>query len=240
MGEGCAGDRELMAIVSSANIACGFHAGDRSTMRQTVDLAVKHGVAVGAHPSFRDREGFGRRTMNVDAGEVFDIVTEQINALKDICAASGTGLRHVKPHGALYNQAAKDEELARAIASAVIAVDDTLILFGLAGSLLISEGIKCGLRTASEAFADRTYQADGSLTPRTAANALITDSGRAVEQVLGMIDRQMVTTIDGQNVSIAADTICIHGDGPHAVEFANAVRDKLIEHGVAICPVYDL
>ncbi len=237
MGEGCANDAALMDYVSSVNIACGFHAGDADTMRRTVDTALEKDVAIGAHPGYRDRENFGRTKMLLPLDEVRGIVIEQINALRDICDAAGAILRHVKPHGALYNQAVKDAELARAVAEAVIDVDQALIYFGLSGSVMISEAEGCGLKTASEVFADRSYQSDGSLTQRTESNALITDPETGVAQVVQMIERKSVSSVDGAVVPIKADTVCIHGDGEHALAFAAAIHTRLIAGNVNIAPV---
>jgi 5-oxoprolinase (ATP-hydrolysing) subunit A len=227
MGEGCGNDAELMNYVSSINVACGFHAGNAGIMRETVELAVKTGVKIGSHPSFLDLANFGRSEMNVSAQEVFDIVLYQTSALKGICEAFGTKLHHVKPHGALYNQAAKDKILAEAIANAVKKLDANLILYGLSGSCLIYEAEKIGLRTKSEVFADRTYQSDGSLTPRILPNALIKNTGEAIKQVLQMIDKHTVTAITGEIVNLKAETICIHGDGENAVEFAKTINETL-------------
>ncbi len=227
-------DAELMNYVSSVNIACGFHAGDASVMRKTVEAALEKGVAVGAHPSFPDLQGFGRRRMALSAQEIFDVVLYQVSALKGICEAFGAELHHVKPHGALYNQAAKDSQIARTIAKAVKAIDKNLVFYGLSGSCLISEAENLGLKTASEVFADRTYQADGSLTPRSETNALIEDSKQAVSQVLQMIKEQTVTATSGENVPLNAETICIHGDGENALEFARTIREKLINNGIQI------
>jgi UPF0271 protein len=227
-------DAALMDYVSSVNIACGFHAGDAGVMRETVEKAIEKGVAVGAHPSFPDLQGFGRREMKMSARDVFDIVLYQVSALKGICEASGGKLHHVKPHGALYNQAAKDADLAAAIAEAVKAIDKNLIFYGLSGSFLIIEAEKIDLKTASEVFADRTYQRDGSLTPRSEPNALIQDSEKASEQVLQMIQTQTVTTASGETIPIKAETVCIHGDGAHALEFAQTIRQKLIDNNIEI------
>lgn len=234
---GC-GDAALMDFVSSVNIACGFHAGDASVIRQTVETAISKNVAIGAHPSFPDLQGFGRRDLKMSAGEVFDIVLYQIAAVKGICEAHGAKLHHVKPHGALYNQAAKDTNLAEAIAKAVKAIDGNLVLYGLAGSFLISEAEKIGLRTASEVFADRTYQADGSLTPRNQPNALIENTEKAVAQVWQMISEKTVTTTDGKKVSLLAQTVCIHGDGAHALDFAKTINAQLKAHSVKIESVF--
>ncbi|MEP6902415.1 MAG: 5-oxoprolinase subunit PxpA [Actinomycetota bacterium] len=229
-------DTALMDYVSSVNIACGFHAGDASVIRQTVETAITKGVKIGAHPSFPDLQGFGRREMKMSANEIFDIVLYQVAALKGVCEAFGVKLNHVKPHGALYNKAAKNVETARAIAEAVKKIDKSLIFYGLSGSILISEAEKLGLQTASEVFADRTYQTDGSLTPRSEPNALIHDSKQVIAQVLEMIFSQRVTATNGENIALNAETICIHGDGANALEFAKlinaALKDKNIKIGV--------
>ncbi len=227
-------DIDLMNFVSSVNIACGFHAGDASVICRTVETAVKKGVAIGAHPSFPDLQGFGRREMRLSAQEIFDIVLYQVSAVKGICEAFGAKLRHVKPHGALYNQAASDAEMARSIAEAVKRIDKNLILYGLSGSLLISEAEKIGLQTMSEVFADRTYQADGSLTPRSEANALIKTAETAVLQVLQMIKDKSVTATNGEKIALKAETVCIHGDGENALEFAKMINAKLFENKIAI------
>jgi UPF0271 protein len=227
-------DAELMNYVSSVNIACGFHAGDASVMRETVEKAIEKNLAIGAHPSFPDLQGFGRRAMQMSADEIFDIVLYQVSALKGICEAFGARLHHVKPHGELYNQAARDAAIAASIVKAVKAIDENLIFYGLSNSFLIDEAEKHGLKTASEVFADRSYRADGSLTPRTEPNALITDTKQAVSQVLQMIVERSVTTTSGETIPIAAETICIHGDGANALSFARTIREKLIENDIEI------
>ncbi|CAN5742156.1 5-oxoprolinase subunit PpxA [soil metagenome] len=227
-------DAELMDYVSSVNIACGFHAGDASVIRKTIETAIVKNVAVGAHPSFPDLQGFGRREMKMPATEVFDIVLYQIAALKGMCEAFGGKLRHVKPHGALYNQAARDKNLAEAIAKAVKAIDENLVFYGLANSFLVSEAERIGLKTASEVFADRTYQADGTLTTRSQSNALIESVKKSCEQVLEMITARTVTAVTGERVTLRADTVCIHGDGAHALEFAREVKRSLEENGILI------
>jgi len=227
-------DTELMNYVSSINIACGFHAGDATTMRKTVETAIEKGIAIGAHPSYPDLQGFGRRAMSLSPEEVFNIMLYQVSALRGICEAFGGKLHHVKPHGALYNQAAKDKELAAAVADAIRKLDEKLILYGLSGSLLISEAENIGLRTASEVFADRTYQADGNLTPRTESNALIAETGTAAVHVLQMVNEGKVNTVAGVTIPIKADTICIHGDGNNSLEFARTIHQNLIENGVLI------
>lgn len=230
-------DAELMNFVSSINVACGFHAGDATTIRQTIQTALNKGVAIGAHPSFPDLQGFGRRTMSLSAQEVFDIVLYQVSALKGICEAFGAKLHHVKPHGALYNLAAKEEKTAQAIAEAVKKIDANLIFYGLSGSHLISEAEKIGLQTASEVFADRTYQKDGNLTPRSEPNALIKTNEEAINQVLQMIHNQTVRAINGENVEIIAETICLHGDGANALEFAKFISQRLSEEKINISAI---
>lgn len=228
------GDIELMDHVSSVNIACGFHAGGGDVMRRTAEAAFAKRIAVGAHPSFRDPENFGRSEMTLSESALFDVVSEQITLMKRVCSELGEAMTHVKPHGALYNQAAKSIAMSSVIARAVRECGPELILYGLSGSHLISEAEKLGLRTASEVFADRTYQADGSLTPRSHPDALITDTDVAVAQVMRMIQQKAVVAIGGESVAIRAETVCIHGDGPHAFEFAKALRSTLTSRAITI------
>lgn len=242
MGEGLGAwtmgdDAALLDHVTSANIACGFHAGDPGTIHRTVKLALDKGVAVGAHPSLPDLQGFGRRRMNVSAAETYDMVLYQIGALAGFATACGGKLAHVKPHGALYNMAANDWELAQAIAQAVKDFDPRLVLFGLAGSELVRAGGQAGLKTANEVFADRTYQADGSLTPRTQPDAMIHDAETAIAQVTRMLREGRVRSQQGSDVPVQADTLCIHGDEPNAVEFAKRIRQALDADGVRVAPV---
>jgi UPF0271 protein len=225
-------DEVLMQYITSANIACGFHAGDPVVMQQTVRLALKYHVAIGAHPGYPDLQGFGRRNLQMTPAEVYAMMLYQIGALQAIVKAEGGVLHHVKAHGALYNAAAKDRALADAIARAVQHVDAGLILYGLSGGAQIASGQAIGLRTASEVFADRTYQDDGSLTPRSQADALISDTGQAVKQALQMVRDQAVTGSSGKNIGVVAQTICLHGDGAHAVEFARAIFEGMRGMGV--------
>lgn len=227
-------DEEILKIITSANIACGFHAGDPSTMRKTVELALKNNVTVGAHPGFPDLEGFGRRNMDLSSQEVYDLMVYQIGALQGFVKAVGGTMQHVKPHGALYNMAAKKYELAQAVAEAVYQVDPELILFGLAGSEMIKAGKKIGLRTASEVFADRTYQIDGLLTPRCEANAVIIEENAAIDQVIRMVKEGKVLSQQGADIPIQADTVCIHGDGAHALSFAQKIRQTLESEGIVL------
>lgn len=230
-------DAALMDVVSSINVACGFHAGDASTVRKTIETAVGKGVAIGAHPGYPDLQGFGRREMRLSAPEIFDAVLYQVAALKGICEAFGANLNHVKPHGALYNSAAKNAEKAAAIVRAVKAIDPNLVFYGLSGSFLISEAENAGLKTASEVFADRTYQPDGSLTPRSQPDALIETTEKSGEQVLQMILKQTVAATNGENIALKAETVCIHGDGKHALKFARHIRARIIEKGIEIKPI---
>jgi UPF0271 protein len=242
MGEGLGAwkmgdDAALLEHVTSANIACGYHAGDPGIIHRTVELAIDKGVAIGAHPSLPDLQGFGRRPMQISAAEAYDMVLYQIGALGAFAAACGGRLAHVKPHGALYNMAAKDGKLARAIARAVKDFDPALVLFGLAGSELVHAGEQAGLQTANEVFADRTYQSDGSLTPRSALGAMIPDVNASIAQVKRMVEEGKVRSLDGVDVTVRADTLCIHGDEPNAVEFARRIRKTLTEAGVQVAPI---
>jgi len=227
-------DKEILTYISSANIACGFHAGDPATMKKTVRMALEAGVAIGAHPGFPDLVGFGRRNMELSAEEAHDIVVYQIGALQAFVQAEGGVMQHVKPHGALYNMAATRAPLAEAIAEAVYRVNPNLILFGLAGSELTKACEKIGLRAAHEVFADRTYQQDGTLTPRTQPNAMITDQDKSLTQVVRMVKEGVVQSEQGIDVPISADTICIHGDGAHAFEFAQHIRKALTAAQISV------
>lgn len=234
LGEGAGHDAELMPLITSANIACGAHAGDAATMRAAVALARRHGVAVGAHPGFADRGHFGRRELPVTPPEVHDLTVRQIRALQEVAGAEGARIVHVKPHGALYNLAARDDAVAAAVAGAVREVDPRLVLFGLAGSRLLEAGRTCGLQVASEVFADRTYRPDGSLTPRSRPEALVESEDEAVAQVLRMVREGRLRAVDGTPVAIVADTVCVHGDGPRAVAFARILRTELTKAGVEL------
>lgn len=234
LGEGAGHDAELMPLITSANVACGAHAGDERTMRAAVDLAARHGVAVGAHPGFADREHFGRRELVVMPDEVHDLVLAQVRALQRTATDAGVRVVHVKPHGALYNQAARNTLLADAVVRAVYEADPRLILVGLAGSALVRAGRLGGLAVAEEAFVDRTYQPDGSLTPRERADALITDEAVALAQALTLVQAGRVRATDGTEIAVAADTLCLHGDGPQAVAFAHRLRAGLAAAGVEL------
>ena len=224
LGEGCDSDSALLQLVSSANIACGFHAGDAVLMQQCVREALKNGVAIGAHPSFPDRENFGRTAMQLPPETVYAQVLYQIGALAAIVHAQGGELRHVKPHGMLYNQAAKEPPLADAIARAVRDADADLVLVGLAGSELIRAGQHYQLTTRQEVFADRGYQADGSLVPRSQPGALIESEEQALAQTLEMVQHNRVRSLSGEWAHVKAETVCLHGDGAHALDFARRLR----------------
>lgn len=234
MGEGLPNDAQLMPWISSANIACGYHAGDATTMQRTLALAIEHQLAIGAHPGFADKANFGRTEMFLPLNEVFDLVTTQVQQLRQLAIQMGSKLHHVKPHGALYNMSARDALLANTIAKAVYTIDKNLVLFGLSGSHSISEAEKIGLHTASEVFADRTYQSNGSLTPRSEPNALIGSEEQCLQQVLQMIEQKTVTAINEQTVPIVAETVCLHGDGEHALDFARVIFEKLQQHHIRI------
>jgi len=233
-------DERILDLVTSANIACGFHAGDPSTMHQTVKIALEKGVGIGAHPGLPDLLGFGRRNINVSPQEVYDMVVYQVGALYGFVKAEGGNIQHIKPHGALYNMAAVNPGLAEAIAQAVYKISPELILFGLAGSELIKAGKKIGLRIANEVFADRTYQEDGTLTPRGELNAFISNSAKAVQQVLQMIKEGKVKSLQGTDITIRADTICIHGDSPHTLEFAKQILKYLQVHQISVQRLSDI
>ncbi|MRG27484.1 5-oxoprolinase subunit PxpA [Laceyella tengchongensis] len=230
-------DEALLPWVTSANIACGYHAGDPQVMGRAVVLAKTHKVAVGAHPGLPDLLGFGRREMHVSASDVYHMTVYQVGALLAFTRAHQVRLHHVKPHGALYNMAERDPALAEALAQAVVDIDPTLVLYALAGGLLAKAGREQGLAVAEEVFADRTYQADGKLTPRTNPQAVITDPAEAVAQVLTMIKEGVVETLDGGKHPINADTVCLHGDHPHAPALAQALRRRLQAEGIIVKPV---
>lgn len=237
MGEGMANDALLMPFISSANIACGYHSGSDDTILQTIELCLHHHVAVGAHPSFKDKKNFGRTEMHPGDTELFDLVSEQLYHFSSLASQLGASIHHVKPHGALYNMAAKNYRMAAIIAKAVYTFNSRLVLYGLANSCLVSEAAAIGLKTASEAFADRTYQADGSLTKRSDALALLTKKEDVVKQVLMLVAKNAVIAVNGDIVPVKPDTICIHGDGEHALVFAMGIVAALKEKGILISAV---
>lgn len=234
LGEASGHDEELFEVISSANIATGFHAGDSDTMHAAVSAAKEHGVAVGAHPSFFDRENFGRKELNVGNEEVFDAVTYQLGIFQAIASGVGVQANHVKPHGALYNMAVRDEKLADTIAQAIASVDLKLILFAPDNSELARAGTAHGLQIAREIFADRNYLNDGWLVPRTRPDALLRDPNEAAQRALRMLREGKVLSIEGRDVDVRGETICVHGDTPGAVEFARQLRSQLEREGVTI------
>ena len=227
-------DAEVLERVSSANVACGFHAGDPVVMGKTVALCKSAGVRVGAHPGFPDLMGFGRRNMNLSFDEAKAYVLCQLGALDAFCRAKGVRLQHVKPHGALYNMAAKDETLSRAICEAVRDFDRELIVLGLAGSALVSTARELGLRAASEVFADRAYEPDGTLVARSKPGAMITDEDEAIRRVLRMVTEHRVEAVTGEDIAIAPDSICVHGDGEKALLFVQKIRTALAADGIEV------
>ena len=233
-------DKEVIAHISSANVACGYHAGDPLVMDATIAAAKEAGVAVGAHPGYPDLIGFGRRNLACSPKEAKAYVKYQIGALSAFAKAHGIKLQHVKPHGALYNMAGKDPLLAQAIAEAVAEVDPDLILLGLANSHLIYEAEKAGLKAASEVFADRAYQADGSLVPRSKPGAVLHDKDEAIARTVRMVKEGKVIAITGEEVPLKVHSICVHGDNPSAVEFVKNIRAALEAEGVAIAPIRDI
>lgn len=230
-------DAAILPFVSSVNIACGFHAGDPSVMRVTVQAAAAHHVAVGAHPGLPDLAGFGRREMAVSPQAVYDMTSYQIGALRGIARAAGVTVKHIKPHGALYNMAAVRSPIADAIALAVRDTDGSLTLVALSGSCLIDAGRAAGLRTASEVFADRNYMPDGTLVPRSAPNAIVNDVDEAAARAVRMVQSHRVTAIDGSDVTVLAETICIHGDAPYAALFAQRIRVALAAANIAVLSI---
>lgn len=228
------GDDQIIPLITSANIACGFHAGDQNVMNQTVELAKANGVGIGAHPGLPDLQGFGRRNMDLSPKEIYDIVIYQLGALSGFCNVHQVKINHVKPHGALYQMGARDKAIAHAIAQAVYDFDESLIYVGLSNTLLVTEAQAVGLTTASEVFADRRYEDDGQLVSRKESDALITDTEEAIEQVVKMVKSQKVITKNNKEIDIQADTICVHGDGEHALEFVTKIRERLSKEGVSI------
>lgn len=233
----CGMDEIVIPYISSANVACGFHASDPLVMSKTVALAKESGVAVGAHPGYPDLVGFGRRNMNIAPQEVKAMVQYQVGALQAFCKVNGITLQHVKPHGAMYNMAGKDENLAMAICQGILEVDSNLILLGLSGSKMLEAAKKCGLKCAKEVFADRAYEEDGSLVARTKEGAMITDEDVAIDRVISMVKQGKVTAITGKEIAVEPDSICVHGDGEKAIAFVKKIRERLLQEHVTILPI---
>lgn len=237
MGEGYATDALIMPLISSANIACGYHAGGGELMRQTIRLAMQHQVAIGAHPSFEDKEGFGRREMHLSSDEIYQIVMDQVNIMRKAAAEEGAKLHHVKPHGALYNMAAKDAIIADAIARAIKKIDASLVLYGLPNSASERSAAQHGLQFYREVFSDRTYTDEGHLMPRSNTNAMIETVEQSIEQVLQIILQETLQSTTGSVISIKADTVCIHGDGENAVAFAQRINRALRQKNITISAI---
>ena len=233
-------DERVLPCISSANVACGFHASDPMVMEQTVKAAKENQVRVGAHPGFMDLMGFGRRNMDITPAEAKAYTLYQISALAGFCKAHGVTMQHVKPHGALYNMAAKDYALAKAICEAVYEFDKNLIVMGLSGGELVKAAADMGLRTAFEVFADRAYEEDGSLVNRRKEGAMITDEEEAIARVIRMVKEGKVTAITGKDIDIQAHSVCVHGDGEKAVAFVERIRKALQEEGVQICALDEI
>ena len=227
------GDKDIIPLITSANIACGFHAGDENVMNETIQLAKENNVGIGAHPGLPDLQGFGRRKMDIKPKEIYNLVVYQLGALNGFCKIHGARINHVKPHGALYNMGAKNKEIAQAIAQAVYDFDKSVVLVGLSNTLLISEAEALGLRT-SEVFADRRYEDDGQLVSRQESDATITNTDEALQQVLKMVTENKVVSKNGKEIDLQADTICVHGDGAHALDFVTQIRKKLTKEGIDI------
>lgn len=227
-------DESIIKLITSANIACGFHAGSPTVMKNTVALCKRYGVNVGAHPSFYDREDFGRKQMELPFEDIKNLITYQVGALNAFCKDEGVKLNHVKPHGALYNMAAKDEKTALAIVEGIYSVNPDLILMGLSGSVMLEVAKSKGLKVASEVFADRAYEDDGSLVARSKQGSMITDEDEAVKRVIKMIKTNKVTSISGKEISINPDTICVHGDGEKALLFVQKIKSALEEENIKI------
>ncbi len=227
-------DAAVMPYITSANIACGFHGGDPATIRTTVKLAVEHGVAVGAHPSLPDLQGFGRRAMKISPQDMYDLVVYQAGAVEAFARAAGVRLHHVKCHGALYNMAANDDALSEAMARAVKDLGSSVILYALSNSVMMRTAQKQGVRVAGEVFADRGYVDDGTLAPRGRPGAMIEDANLAAARALEMVEKRYVTSLSGKPIPVSPDTLCVHGDQPGAVSFAKAIRKLFSERGVAV------
>jgi len=228
-------DELVIPLISSANVACGFHASDPVVMNKTIAMASEAGIRVGAHPGYLDLMGFGRRNMNVSFDEAKNYVLYQLGALDAFCKVHGIKMQHVKPHGALYNMAAKDYELSKAICEAIKEYDDNLIVMALSGGELVKAAKDMGLRVAMEVFADRAYEEDGSLVNRRKEGAMITDENEAIARVVRMIKENKVRTITGKDIPIQADSVCVHGDGEKALAFVQKIRETLTKEGITIC-----
>ena len=237
LGEGIANDPLIIPFISSVNIACGYHAGDSTSMKQTLELAMEYQVAAGAHPSFPDKENFGRTEMHLPARKIYDLVKEQVETLANMAIKYNYPLHHVKPHGALYNMAAKDEEISTSICEAILDLDCNLIVYAPSKSKLASVATSMHIKTCNEVFADRYYRSDGSLVPRSQPKALIDNEDAMAKQLLQILTQQSLTAEDGKTIPVKVDTICLHGDGEHALEFARLINELLYLNNIALKPM---
>lgn len=237
LGEGIGLDSEILKHITSANIACGYHAGDETIMSNTVNDAFEKGVSIGAHPGFDDKENFGRVEMNLSKSELKDIVKKQITELANMAKEKGTKLQHVKPHGAMYNMAARDYEIAKTIAEAIYEVDKDLIFLCLANSQMVKAGIDTGLKVANEVFADRAYNNDGTLVSRKLDGSVLHDADVVIQRVIKMVKEKKVTSITNDEISIEVDSICVHGDTLNAVEFVKRIRNTLEQEGITVTSI---
>lgn len=234
LGEGMPNDKALMTYITSANIACGYHAGDESTIQRTIEYCLEHKVAIGAHPGFRDRENFGRTEMHLADDELHDLIANQLVLIQKHCDAMQAKLHHIKLHGALYNMSAKSERMSAVLVRVIKDLNPNLIVYGLSGSTTIMLAKRAGLKVAHEVFADRTYQDDGTLTPRSEKHALITDRETSLQQVVKMVKHKQVISYTGKEIPLAVDTICLHGDGEHALSFAKNIHEFLMDNHIHI------
>lgn len=233
-------DDKVIPLITSANVACGYHASDPLVMDKTIAMAKAAGIRVGAHPGFPDLMGFGRRNMGVSPAEAKAYTMYQLGALDAFCRSKGVKMQHVKPHGAFYNMAAKDYEMSKAICEAIYEFDRNLIVMALSGGELLKAAMDMGLRAAREVFADRAYEEDGSLVNRRKEGAMITDEDEAIARVIRMVKEQKVTAITGKDIPIQADSVCVHGDGVKALAFVQKIRETLTAEGICICPVDEI
>lgn len=240
LGEGAAFDADIIPLITSANVACGWHAGDSEIMEETISLCKDNGVAFGAHPGYPDKENFGRTNMDVTPKQVYDFTLYQLGALSAMAKAQGAALQHVKPHGAMYNMAAKRADLSDAIADAIKDFDDSIILLALSGSEMIEAAKRKDLKYASEVFADRAYEADGTLRPRSLEGSMITDENEAIARVIRMVKEGKVTAYTGEDVSLEAHSVCVHGDGPKALEFVKALNKAFEDNGIKTTPIAEV
>lgn len=234
LGEGMPWDEDIMPYISSANIACGYHAGDETTIRKTIDLCVKYNVAIGAHPGFNDKPNFGRKEVHLSDKELYELVAEQLTLFGKICKEKQAKFHHVKLHGALYNMAARSRQMSKVVAQAIKDFHAGLLFYALSGSIMIEEARTVGLTAVNEVFADRAYRSDGKLLSRNEPDAVLHEPEKAWQQVKQMVDKGVVTAINGVEIKLQAETICIHGDEAHAPQIAKYIHQKLRGMGYSV------